>query len=59
MLGTPGIFLAASTVRNILLKRKPGLEGPRPVAARQPEQKQPRQIVARYPTHVWSVECAR
>jgi transposase len=59
VLGTLGIFLAASTVRNILLRPRPRPEGTPAAAAGKPEEKQPRQIVARYPNHVWSVECAR
>ena len=58
VLGTLGIFLAASTVRNILLRPKPRPEGT-PAAAGKPEEKQPRQIVARYPNHVWSVDLTR
>jgi len=58
VLGTLGIFLAASTVRNILLRSKPRPAGT-PAAAGKPEEKQPRQIVARYPNHVWSVDRTR
>ena len=59
ILGTLGIFLAASTVRNILLRPKPQPEGTPVAAARKPEEKQSRQIVARYPNHVWSVDRTR
>jgi transposase len=59
VLGTLGIFLAASTVRNILLRPKPRSQGTPAAAAGTPEEKTPRQIVARYPNHVWSAECAR
>ena len=59
VLGTLGIFLAASTVRNILLRPKPRPEGTPVAAAGKPEEKQPRQIVARYPNHVWSVDRTR
>ncbi len=59
VLGTLGVFLAASTVRNILLRPKPRREGAPAVAAGRPEGKQPRQIVARYPNHVWSVDRTR
>jgi transposase InsO family protein len=56
VLGTLGIFLAASTVRNILLRPKPRPEGTPAAAAGKPEGKRPRQIVARYPNHIWSVD---
>jgi transposase InsO family protein len=59
VLGTLGIFLAASTVRNILLRPKPRSQGTPAAAARTPEEKQPRQIVARYPNHVWSADRTR
>ena len=59
VLGTLGIFLAASTVRNILLRPKPRSEGTPAAAAGKPEEKKPRQIVARYPNHVWSVDRTR
>jgi transposase InsO family protein len=59
VLGTLGIFLAASTVRNILLRPQPRPEGTPAAAAGTPEEKQPRQIVARYPNHVWSVDRTR
>jgi len=59
VLGTLGIFLAASTVRNILLRPKLRPEGRPAAAGEKPEERQPRQIVARYPNHVWSVDRAR
>ncbi len=59
VLGTLGIFLAASTVRNILLRPRPRLEGAPAAAAGKPEQSKPRQIVARYPSHVWSMDRTR
>jgi len=59
VLGTLGIFLAASTVRNILLRPKPRPEGTPATAAGTLEEKRPRQIVARYPNHVWSVDRTR
>lgn len=52
-----GVFVAASTVRNILLRPRPPRSTPEPVAARQ--EAKPRQIVARYPNHVWSVDRTR
>jgi transposase InsO family protein len=54
-----GVFIAASTVRNILLRPKPRAEGTPAAAAGKPEEKQPRQIVARYPNHVWSIDRTR
>jgi transposase InsO family protein len=59
VLGTLGIFLAVSTVRNILLSSKPRPAGTPAAAAGKPEEKQPHQIVARYPNHVWSVDRTR
>ena len=59
VLGTLGIFLAASTVRNILHRSRPRPEGTPAAAAGKPEEKKPRQIVARYPNHVWSVDRTR
>jgi transposase len=59
VLGTLGIFLAASTVRNILLRPKPRSQGTPAAAAGTPEEKTPRQIVARYPNHVWSADRTR
>jgi transposase InsO family protein len=59
ILGTLGVFLAASTVRNILLRPKPRPAGTPAEAAGKPQEKQPRQIVARYPNHVWSVDRTR
>jgi len=59
VLGTLGIFLAASTVRNILLRPRPRPEGTPATAAGKPEEKKPRQIVARYPNYVWSADRTR
>jgi len=59
VLGTLGIFLAASTVRNIFLRPRPRPEGTPAAAAGKPEEKKPRQIIARYPNHVWSVDRTR
>jgi transposase InsO family protein len=51
------VFVAASTVRNILLRPKPRTA---PDAARQATQEQmPGQVVAQYPNHVWSVDRTR
>jgi putative transposase len=52
-----GVFVAASTVRNILLQPKPKSE---PAAAKvKAAPAAPREIVARYPSHVWSVDRTR
>jgi len=52
-----GVFVAASTVRDVLLRPKPRTA---PAAAQQAPQKQlPRQIVTRHPNHVWSVDRTR
>jgi len=56
VLGTLSIFLAASTVRNVLLRPRPRPEGAPGAAAAKPQEKEPRQIAARYPNHVWSVD---
>ena len=52
-----GVFVAASTVRTILLRPRP--EASAPVAAQAKEPVKPRQIIARYPDHVWSVDRTR
>ena len=52
------MFIAASTVRNILLRPRPRSEGA-PVTAGMKPAKRPRQIVAHYPNHVWSVDRTR
>ena len=52
-----GVFVAASTVRNVLLRPKPRTA---PSAAKaQDAPATPREIVARYPNHVWSVDRTR
>ena len=52
-----GVFAGASTVRNILLQPKPKNA---PAAAKAQEVPAiPREIVARYPNHVWSVDRTR
>ena len=53
-----GVFVAASTARNILLRPRPRRWSPQPAAAGKGDAK-PRQIVARYPNHVWSVDRTR
>jgi transposase InsO family protein len=53
-----GVFVAASTVRNILLRPKPRRAAPQVAAVRKQEQ-QPREIIARYPNHVRSVDRTR
>jgi transposase InsO family protein len=52
-----GVFVAASTVRNILLRPRPEASAPAPAQAKEPVK--PRQIIARYPNHVWSVDRTR
>jgi transposase InsO family protein len=52
-----GAFVAASTVRNVLLQPKPRT-APAPAKA-QEAPPTPRQIVARYPNHLWSVDRMR
>jgi len=59
VLATLGMFLAASTVRNILLRPRPRPKDTPGTAAGKPEEKKPRQIVARYSNHVWSVDRTR
>jgi putative transposase len=59
-LGSLEIFLAASTVRNLLLRRRPRPTGSEVAALdAEAEQQAPRQIVARYPNHVWSLDRTR
>jgi transposase InsO family protein len=54
---TLGVFVAASTVRNILLKPKPRRAASQ--AAVRKQEGKPREIIARYPNHVWSVDRTR
>jgi len=59
-LGSLGIFLAASTVRNLLLRSRPRPTGCLATAtAPEIAQPAPRRIVARCPNHVWSVDRTR
>ncbi len=52
-----GVFVAASTVRNVLLQPKPKSA---PAASKvKAAPAAPREIVARYPNHVWSVDRTR
>jgi len=52
-----GVFVAASTVRNVLVQPKPRRT---PAAAKaQSTPAAPREIVARYPNHVWGVDRTR
>ncbi len=57
-LGLLGVFLAASTVRNILSRPKPPATPEKSNAeADEPQQdQQPRPIPASYPNHVWSID---
>jgi len=52
-----GVFVSATTVRDILLRPRPKASPPAPAAAK--ECAQPKQIVARHPNHVWSVDRTR
>jgi len=52
-----GVFVAASTVRNILLQPKP--KNALATAKAQEAPSTPREIIARYPNHVWSVDRTR
>lgn len=58
-----GVFIAASTVRNVLLRPRPRDKEPTtailPAAQQIPAHNVPRQIVARYPHHVWSMDLTR
>jgi transposase InsO family protein len=54
-----GVFIAASTVRNLLLRPRPRPDGAPVTAAMKPDKRKPRQIVARYPNHVWSIDRTR
>ena len=52
-----GVFVAASTVRNTLLRPRPPQSSAEPAAVTY--EAKPRQIVARYPNHIWSVDRTR
>jgi len=52
------VFIAASTVRNILQRARPTRASAH-VAVVEKAKENPRQIVARYPNHVWSVDRTR
>ena len=52
-----GAFISATTVRDILLRPRPKTSTPLPVQAKCSVK--PRQIIARYPNHVWSVDRTR
>jgi len=52
-----GVFISATTVRDILLRPKPEASSPTPAQAE--KSAKPREIVARYPNHVWSVDRTR
>jgi transposase InsO family protein len=49
-----GVFVAASTVRNVLVRTRP--TGTPAAPAAKPAPAAPRQVVASYPNHVWSVD---
>jgi putative transposase len=52
-----GVFVSATTVRDILLRPRPEAATPAPAEAKQFEK--PKEIVARHPNHVWSVDRTR
>jgi len=52
-----GVFVAASTVRNVLVQPRPRRAPAEAKAKATPAA--PREIVARYPNHVWSVDRTR
>jgi putative transposase len=55
-----GIFLAASTVRNILQRPKPRDTPAAPVTAEKSQEKaESRSIPASYPNHVWSIDTTK
>jgi len=57
-----GTFIAASTVRNILIKRRPRMAPMLPAMAAVVKtglQAAPRQVAAYYPNHVWSADRTR
>lgn len=53
-----GVFVAASTVRNVLRRPRPR-KAPAAVAQPKPAETKPRQIIASYPNHVWSIDRTR
>jgi len=52
-----GVFVSATTVRDILLRPRPEASRPAPAQATLPAK--PREIIARHPNHVWSVDRTR
>ena len=52
-----GVFVSATTVRDILLRPRPEASTPAPAEAK--ECAKPQEIVARHPNHVWSVDRTR
>jgi transposase InsO family protein len=52
-----GVFVSATTVRDILLRPRPEASTPAPADTQ--ECAKPREIVARHPNHVWSVDRTR
>ena len=52
-----GVFISATTVRDILLRPRPQASAPAPALAEKPAK--PREIIARYPNHVWSADRTR
>ena len=54
-----GVFVAASTVRNVLVQPKPPRRRSAARKVKAAEPAAPRQIVARYPNHMWSLDRTR
>jgi hypothetical protein len=52
-----GVFVSATTVRDVLPRPRPTAVSPARAEAKEPAQ--PKEIVARYPNHVWSVDQTR
>jgi putative transposase len=52
-----GVFISATTVRDILLRPKP--EASHPAPAQAARSTTPKEIVARYPNHLWSLDRTR
>jgi len=52
-----GLFVSATTVRDILLRPRP--KAPKPAPAQAKQSVQPKEIIATYPNHVWSVDRTR
>jgi len=51
------VFISPTAVRDVLLRPRP--EAPTPLPAQSKQPGKPRQIIARYPKHAWSVDRTR